>query len=289
MDDKHIDATHAQHVPITRAQVENLGQQFRQHATTWPGVPIPFQQYFSQKAQAAIEDYILLKDIVNVGDVWTKPWPILIDVLRQMYPESTVTEKDAITLSKIALIDFMIDNISNDTSWHKWKPTSKETLVSQQMSLLRAARKIFEEQGVPRENHGELLTNPALLGGECVKAFQSKLRARNTPWDHDLSMLLQQRQEAIRPINLSLMDLQRIVADKIQTFDTMKNSYEAAAPYAATGKSSSSVAQIHKVDVNAIVQNSNTQEKPYQGTIRKDMTRPRSESVERPMVDYTNH
>ena len=171
MDDKHIDATHAQHVPITRAQVENLGQQFRQHATTWPGVPIPFQQYFSQKAQAAIEDYILLKDIVNVGNVWTKPWPILIDVLRQMYPESAVTEKDAITLSKIALIDFMIDNISNDTSWHKWKPTSKETLVSQQMSLLRAARKIFEEQGVPRENHGELLTNPALLGGECVKAF----------------------------------------------------------------------------------------------------------------------
>ena len=84
------------------------------------------------------------------------------------------------------------------------------------------------------------------------------------------------------------MDLQRIVADKIQTFDTMKNSYEAAAPYAATGKSSSSVAPIHKVDVNAIVQNPNTKEyKPYQGTIRKDMTRPRSESVERPVVDYT--
>ena len=123
------------------------------------------------------------------------------------------------------------------------------------MSLVRAARKIFEEHGVPRENHSKLLTNPTLMGSECVKAFQSKLRTRNTPWDHDLSTLIQQRQEAIRPVNLSIMDLQRIVAEKIQAFDTMKSSYEAAAPYAATGKSSSSSSQIHKVEVNTIVQN----------------------------------
>ena len=34
MDDKHIDAAHPNHVQITRAQVENLGQQFRQYTAT---------------------------------------------------------------------------------------------------------------------------------------------------------------------------------------------------------------------------------------------------------------
>ena len=50
MDDKHLDATHPSHVQITRTQVEDLYQQFRQHSATWPGVPIAFQQYFSPSA-----------------------------------------------------------------------------------------------------------------------------------------------------------------------------------------------------------------------------------------------
>ena len=61
MDDKHIDASHPQHVPITRTDVENLHTQLRQFASTWPQVNITFQQYFSPRAQSNVEDYILIK------------------------------------------------------------------------------------------------------------------------------------------------------------------------------------------------------------------------------------
>ena len=95
--------------------------------------------------------------------------------------------------------------------------------------------------------------------------------------------------EIIKPATLSLVDIQRIVADKIMAFDTMKNSLKSAAPAqqnvvtttADYGKSSSKPAQI-----NAIAQQSAGQEsKPFTGTIRKDRERQRSRSIER--VDYS--
>jgi hypothetical protein len=95
--------------------------------------------------------------------------------------------------------------------------------------------------------------------------------------------------ETIKPETLSLVDIQRIVADKIMAFDTIKKSLESAAPAqqnvgtttADYGKSSSKPAQI-----NSITQQSAGQEyKPFTGTIRKDRERQRSRSIER--VDYS--
>ena len=112
MDDKHIDALHPQHVPLTSADVENLHTQLRQFASTWPQVRITFQQYFSPRAQANVEDYILIKRIkVEQGDIWKSEWPELIRVLRQMFPESVVSKKDFISKSKIALTEYMINDI----------------------------------------------------------------------------------------------------------------------------------------------------------------------------------
>ena len=88
---------------------------------------------------------------------------------------------------------------------------------------------------------------------------------------------------------LLVINIQRIVADKIMAFDTMKQSLESAAPAqqnigkttADYGKSSSNPAQI-----NAIAQQSAGQEsKPFTGTIRKDRERQRSRSIDR--VDYS--
>ncbi len=100
MDGKHIDATHPHHVNITRTQVENLHQQFRQHSATWPGVPITFQQYFSPRAQSNIEDYIQIKKIEISEEFWKGEWLNLMKVLRPMYPESNATKQDYLTREK---------------------------------------------------------------------------------------------------------------------------------------------------------------------------------------------
>ena len=83
MDDKHIDTFHPQHVPITTTDVENLHTQLRQFSSTWPQVNITFQQYFSPRAQANVEDYILIKRIkINQDDSGNSDWLELIKVLR---------------------------------------------------------------------------------------------------------------------------------------------------------------------------------------------------------------
>ena len=280
MDDKHIDASHPQHVPITRTDVENLHTQLRQFSSTWPQVNITFQQYFSPRAQSNVEDYILIKKIKINQDIWKCDWLELIKVLRQMYPESNVTTKDFITKSKIALTEYMLNDIDSAKAWHVWKPSHIESLLSQQMNMVNRARKIFDETGVPREQHMEFLKNPTIIGNDCIKAFVNKLRTRNRSWDDDLYQLIQQEIERTKPEPFSLLDLQRIVAEKIMVFDTMKKSLESAAPAqqnvskttADYGKSSSQPAQI-----NAIAQQSAGQEsKPFTGTIRKDRERQRS-------------
>jgi hypothetical protein len=53
-----------------------------------------------------------------------------------MYPESNTTQKVYITKSKIALIEYMVSNIDSAHSWHVWKPTHIETLLSQQMNMV---------------------------------------------------------------------------------------------------------------------------------------------------------
>jgi hypothetical protein len=118
------------------------------------------------------------------------------------------------------------------------------------------------------------------MGSDCVKAFVAKLRARNTPWGHDLYALIQAQMEAIRPTHLSLLDLQRIVADKILSYDMQKNSVEAVARNATIGKSTSKSSQIQNVGVNAIAQNPTMQESQSFGTIHKDRSRQRSESID---------
>jgi hypothetical protein len=130
---------------------------------------------------------------------------------------------------------------------------------------------------VPREHHQDFLRSPTLIGYDCIKAIMNKLRTRNTTWDHDLYTLIQKELEEIKPATLSLMELQRIVADQILAFVTMKNSFETAAPAqqnvktttADYGTSTSKMSQVHNVGVNAIAQESNT----YSGTIRKDSSK----------------
>jgi hypothetical protein len=128
------------------------------------------------------------------------------------------------------------------------------------MNMIKAARRIFDEQGVPREHHNELLKQPIVLGSDCIKAFVAKLRIRNTTWDHNLNALIQAQMEAIRPAHLSLVDLQRKVAERIPESDTLKNSVEIAAPSATIGKLTSKSSQIQNVGVNAIAQNPAMQE-----------------------------
>ena len=165
-----------------------------------------------------------------------------------MYPESNATKQDHITKAKIALIDYMVGNIDSVHSWHVSKPTHVGTLLSQQMNMIQAARRIFDEQGVPREHHQEFLQQPIIISYDCIKAFVNKLWTRNTTWDHNLYALIQAEMDAIKPAYLSLMDLQRIVTKTILEYDTLKNSVETAAPAQLTtadfGKSTSKSSQI---------------------------------------------
>ncbi len=93
-----------------------------------------------------------------------------------MCPESNVTTKGYITKSKIALIEYMASNIDSAHSWHVWKPTNVETLLSQQMNMISKARKIFDEQGMPREHHQDFLQQPIIITYDCIKAFMNKRR-----------------------------------------------------------------------------------------------------------------
>jgi hypothetical protein len=54
-----------------------------------------------------------------------------------MYPESNATKQDYITKSKIALIDYRVSNLDSAHSWHVWKPTNVETLLSQQVNMIK--------------------------------------------------------------------------------------------------------------------------------------------------------
>ena len=64
--------------------------------------------------------------------------------------------------------------MDNPQSWHKWRDTTEQTLLTQQMNLIIAARKIFDEQGVPREQHQEFLKNPTIKGTDCIESFPNK-------------------------------------------------------------------------------------------------------------------
>ena len=87
-------------------------------------------------------------------------------VLRKMYPESTVTKDDFTLRAKIALIDYMVKGLESDTAWHKWRNPMEETLLTQQMRLIVKARKIFTDEGVPRDQHQEFIKNPAIIGSD---------------------------------------------------------------------------------------------------------------------------
>ncbi len=97
----------------------------------------------------------------------------------------------------------MVSNIDIAHSWYVWKPTNIETLLSQQMNMIQAARRIFDEKRVPREHHNDILKQPIVMGSDCVKEFVAKLRTRYTTWDHDLYTLIRQQMEAIKPAHLS--------------------------------------------------------------------------------------
>jgi hypothetical protein len=205
-----------------------------------------------------------------------------------MYPESNVTTKDFITKSKIALTEYMLNDIDSPRAWHVWKPLNTESLLSQQMNMVNKARKIFDETGVPREQHNEFLKNPTIIGNDCIKAFVNKLRTRNKAWDDYLYQMIQQAMERKKPQPLSLLDVQRIVAEKIIAFDNMKTSLESAAPTQQSvgkavdyGKASAQLAQVHAIAQQPAEQES----KPYTGTIRKDRSRQRSRSIE--AFDYS--
>ena len=73
------------------------------------------------------------------------------------------------------------------------------------------------------------------MGSECVKAFINKVRAVNTQWVDALVKDLQDRAEQIRdtkPNQLSLKDLQSVVAKKISDYETLRLSIAAVAPNA---------------------------------------------------------
>ena len=202
-----------------------------------------------------------------------------------MYPNSVVTTKDFISKSKIALTEYMLKDIDSTKAWHVWKPSNTESMLSQQMNMVNKARKIFEENAVPRDQHMKFLTDPTIIGSECIKAFLNKLRTRNRSWDDALYRLIQEEIEKSKPEPFSLLDLQRVVGEKIMAFDLKKKDVDHETPghktTASYGKSSSNSAQI-----NAIAQQSAGQEyRPYTGTIRKDRERQRSRSIDR--SDYS--
>ena len=82
-----------------------------------------------------------------------------------MYPESNATKQDYNSKAKIALIAYMISNMDKETSWHV------EPLLSHQMNMIQAARRIFDKQGVPREHHNDFLKQPLVMGSDCVKKY----------------------------------------------------------------------------------------------------------------------
>ncbi len=85
------------------------------------------------------------------------------------------------------------------------------------MNMIIAARRIFDEQGVPRELHQDFLKHPMLIGYDCIKASMDKLRTRNTTWDHSLHELIQAEMNAIKPATLSLLDLQKLLLKTLQS------------------------------------------------------------------------
>ena len=92
----------------------------------------------------------------------------------------------------------MVKGMDNPQSWHKWRDTTEQTLFTQQMNLIIAARKIFDEQGVPRKQHQELLKDPTIIGTDCIKSFTNKFRTRNTPWDLSLLEMIQEKMKTIK-------------------------------------------------------------------------------------------
>ena len=93
--------------------------------------------------------------------------------------------------------------------------------------------------------------------------------------------MIQEKMNTIKPVPMNLLDLQKVVANKITDYDNLRSRVATSAQAQQTvdfGVSTSKSSHNHTAEVNAIAQNSSRQESQYySGTIRK-RDRQRSES-----------
>ena len=117
LDDSHIEGRRT----MTRQQIYVLQQQFEQLEATYPGVFISFRQYFSPKAQAYIEDYLVSVD--DDKPLWEAPYSRIIEVLSAIYPDPVDSIVTATAKARKAMIDWLIADLhnSNGVPWFYWR------------------------------------------------------------------------------------------------------------------------------------------------------------------------
>jgi hypothetical protein len=175
----------------------------------------------------------------------------------------------------------MVKGLDNPKAWHKWRDTTEQTLLTQQMRLITAARKIFTDEGVPRDQHQEFLKNPDIIGTDCIRAFTNKLRTQNTTWDLKIYDMIQEKINTIKPVAINLLDVQKVVANKITDYNDIRTQNVIQSPIQQTSDYGVSTSKSsHTAEVNAIAQNSSRPESQKLFRKKRKNERERSESVE---------
>jgi len=271
MNDKHVDGV----LKLRYQDIAQLEQQYRQHSTTYPGVTIPIQSHFTLRAQQTIEDFDeITNDAINPRSRWTRPWPALIELLKQMYPATEAAQTAATSKWNIAMKNRLIQPLKEANAPHKWQdPQTTVPIAQQTVRIMAIAREEATRAGIEEQDFPELIRGP--IGQDITRAFMAKLRSCNTTWDNDLHKMLEDKRlevKANRDLqrdSLNLIELQKVIKAKMDAYNNLYENTRAMLPAHNAGSSS------RATSINAM---SST---PAQQSRTVDLTRSNSRSPSR--------
>jgi hypothetical protein len=160
------------------------------------------------------------------GNVWESNWQQLISILKLYYPETQTDKMDAKSKASSNMVERILMNMGNSKAWYKWR--ANEPIIQQQMRLVKAARETYAEAGTGKDEFIELWSTGDFSEG-IANAFVAKLRGQYGTWEHDLCVKIV-AWEKVNSRKLTLEDLQRLVAEKIEACDAAIKKSEAIDP-----------------------------------------------------------
>ena len=211
--------------PMDRGQVLEFEKKMLHFQQTWPSVPHDFRQYFTVEAEVWIETYLMSK--LRLGDIFKQPWPDLVSVLKQMYPESESSREKAHAEAFHEAVRWMKDSMFSAKKWFQYQEDEK--LVTQTTFMLTKMREIMSSHDIPRDDIPDLMKGK--WGYDVVFQFMKVLKNQNNTWDKKLSAMLEDRKQTVNsPEAVHLMWLAFHVGKYMEEFHEIRNSYEENKP-----------------------------------------------------------